>query len=333
MKKNLKLAAFALGASLTASLSAHAQVVASENFSGYTTGADVLGDGVAGSGWANSWADKNALDVVTSGNLSYADGSGNTLSTSGNSLVSNGAQNPGSSSSEPERTLSSTMGVTALANTADPDTVWMSYLWQGGNTSSTGSLFRQATVMFLKGASTTATTPGGSEYMDIGMPNISSANVGTVSPNISLWSTAGNAGQTLTSLAPLQSGVAANLAGATDLILVEMTGSATAWAAAGNSETMNIWINPTLTQSMPVGTPDISYSGQDLSGINAIRVQGGGYNATYGPLAGEETVSDILFGDTAADVEPLASPVPEPASLSLMALGGLAALALKRKRA
>jgi hypothetical protein len=201
----------------------------------------------------------------------------------------------------------------------------MSYLWLGGNTSSSGSLFRQATMMFLKGASTSSTTPSGTEYMDVGMPNISAANVGTVNPNISLWSSSGNAGQILSSTAPLQSSVAANN-GVTDFILIEMTGTATAWGAAGNSETMNVWINPILGGTL--GTPNISYSGQDLSGINAIRIQGGGYNVTYGALPGEEAVDEINFGDTMADVEP----VPEPASMALAALGGLALLALRRRQ-
>jgi hypothetical protein len=316
----------------SAALSANAQVIASDNFSEGTVGSQIFTAGSAGNGWANVWADKNNLDRVQSGPLSYTDGSGNTLNTSGNSLQSNGAANPGTASSEPERTLSSTIGASALANTADPNTVWMSYLWQGNNTTASGNNFRQATMMFLKGASLTSTSPGGSEYMDIGMPNISSANVSTVNPNVSLWSTGGNAGQTLSSTAPLQSTWAANT-GQTYFMLVEFTGTASAWSAAGNSETMNVWIDPTLTGAQPVGTPDLSYSGQDLSGLNAIRIQGGGYNATFGTLPGEETVGNVTFGDTANDVEPLSvTPVPEPATIALVTLGGLGLMSLRRKR-
>ena len=312
-----------LGAS---SLSVQAQVIASDNFSEGTVGSQILGAGTSGNGWANGWADKNNLDVVQSGSLSYTDGSGNTLSTSGNSLQSNG-QSTGSNSSEPERTLSSTIGASALANTADPNTVWMSYLWQGNNTSSSGSLFRQATMMFLKGASTTSASPGGTEYVDIGMPNITSANVSTVNPNISLWTSSGNAGQTLSSTAPLQSSVAANNA-LSYFILVEFTGTASAWSAAGNSETLNVWIDPTLTGNQPTGGPNITYSGQDLSTINAIRLQGGGTSAAEGTLPGTETVSDINFGNTVLDVEP----VPEPTTIALAAFGGFGLLALRRKR-
>ena len=325
MRKSLNILALTAGVSLMAALSVRAQLIASEDFN-YPSGTDVLGLGSAGGGWAYEWADKNASDILLPGSLNYTDGSGNTLATSGNSLQSYGQANGvGTASSEPERTFSSTFGTMALANTADPDTLWMSYLWQGNNTSSSGSLFRQATMMFLKGASTSSTSPGGTEYMDIGMPNISSANVSTVNPNISLWTSSGNSGQTLSSTAPLQSTVAAN-DGLTDFILIEMSGTATAWGAAANSETIDVWINPILGGTL--GTPDISYSLQDLSVLNAIRIQGGGYNATYGTLPGEETVDEINIGDTMADVEP----IPEPASMGLAALGGLVLLALKRKQ-
>lgn len=324
MQKALSLLSVTLGTFLIAEVAGHAQVIASENFN-YTTGSEVLGDGAAGNGWANSWADKNNLDTVQSGSLSYTDGSGNALATSGNSLYSSGSTANGNSS-EPERTITGTFGSLALANTADPNTVWMSYLWLGGNTSASGSGFRQASVMFLKGASTTSSSPGGTEYMDIGMPNITNGTF-NVNPDISLWTSSGNAGQTLSSTAPLDSGVAGNN-GLTDFILIEMTGTATAWASAGNDETINVWINPTLTQTNPIGAPQISYSGQDLSLLNAIRLQGGGVNATYGSLPGSETVSDINIGDTPFDVEPL----PEPGALGLVTLGGGIVFAVIRRR-
>lgn len=324
-QKRLGIFTVMASAALVSATAAHAQIIAGDNFSEGTVGSQIYLAGSAGNGWANVWADKNSLDSVVSGPFNYTDGSGNTLTTSGNSLYSPGAASPGSASSEPERTLSSTIGADALANTADPDTVWMSYLWQGSPTASGSGLYRQASMMFLKGASTTSTSPGGTEYMDIGMPNISSTTSG-VNPNVSLWFNSGNVGSTIPSTAPLQSTWSA-VDPSAYFILVEFTGTATAWSAAGNSETVNVWIDPTLTGAQPTANPDLTYTGQDLSVINAIRLQGGGYNATYGGN-GVETVSDILFGDTAIDVEP----VPEPASLSLAALGGLGLLTLRRKR-
>ena len=321
--KHSEITAVMAFAVLLSATAAHAQVIASDNFSEGTPGSSIDLAGSAGNGWANVWADKGNFDSVLSSSLGYTDGSGNTLTTSGNSLQSYGAPSPSTSSSEPERTLSQTIGADALANTADPDTVWMSYLWQGNNTSATGSGFRQASMMFLSKASTTSTSPGGTEMMDIGTPNISSS---AVNPDVSLWFANGNVPTQVPSTAPLQSTWAVNTA-QTYMILVEFTGTATAWSATGNSETVNIWIDPTLTGAQPAGTPDLTYTGQDLSGVNAIRLQGGGNNATYGTLPGEETVGDVTFGDTVTDVEP----VPEPASLTLAALGGLSLLVLRRK--
>jgi len=311
MKKTLNILALTFGASLAATLSGQAQLLVSEGFD-YAAGNGVLAaEGTGGTGWAASWTDKNNLSTSSASSLSYTDGSGNTLSTSGGSLIAIATTT--SQTTEPQRQLASTFGAMATANTAQPDTLWMSYLWQGLNTSSTGSLFRQASVMLLQGTK---------EYLDIGMPNISSGTVGTVNPDISLWAANGIAVSPPTSTAPLDSGVAANN-GATDFVLIEMTGT---WVA-GSADTINVWINPALTGATPVGSPQLTYSGQDLSGINYLRIQASAINSTYGAAGGEEQVDEINIGDTALDVEP----VPEPASLTLVALGG-ALLIWRRKQ-
>ena len=319
MQKSLNVLALTIGVSLVAALSAKAQLIANESFNYAAQTGGISGSGAAGGGWAGAWTDKGSLTAIAASGLSYTDGSGNTLTTSGNSLLAQVGSST-ASSTEPERQLTSTFGTLANANS---DTLWMSFLWLGLNTSSTsGGLYRQSSLMLYQGV--TSTSGSGKEFLDIGMPNISSANESTVNPNISLWTANGNAGQSYTSTAPLQSTVAANN-GTTDFILIEMTSGGVAWATGG-SETINIWINPTLGGTL--GTADITYSAQDLSGINGFRIQAGGYNATYGTVGGAEEVDEINIGDTMVDVEP----VPEPASLSLAALGGLALLALKRKQ-
>ncbi len=120
--------------------------------------------------------------------MSYTDGSGNTLATSGGSLISATAN---STTAQPERELTTgTFGALAAANTASAGTLWMSYPWQGLNTTGSGSgLYRQSSMMFLQGATSGAGT--GSERLDIGMPNISAANQATVLPNLSLWVSGG----------------------------------------------------------------------------------------------------------------------------------------------
>jgi hypothetical protein len=331
-------------AALALSTTAHAQVIAQDNFSEGTVGSEILGAGAGGgepgNGWAsvNGWADKNALDSVQSGSLGYTDGNGTVLNTSSfsgtaNSLYSPGG-NPSTSSSEPERTLASTVGASALANSADPDTVWMSYLWQPDYAVNASGLYRQATMMFLSGASSSSTSPGGTELVDIGMPNISSATVGTVNPNVSMFLSNGNFPTQYPSTAPIQSTWSA-LNDPTYFMLIEFTGTAANWAVTANGgagETINVWIDPLLTGTTPTENPDISFTGQNLAGVNAIRVQGGGYNATYGGN-GAETVSSIIFGDTTGDVEPgFIAPAPEPTTLSLAALGGLGLLVFRRKK-
>ena len=108
--------------------------------------------------------------------------------------------------------------------------------------------------------------------------------------------------------------------------------STSAWVA-GTAQTINVWVNPTLTGTTPVGAPNMTYSGQDFSGINALRVQAGGYNSNYGGI-GQEQADEIRLGWTANAVETmsLANVVPEPASLALFGLGDLGLLAFRRKK-
>jgi hypothetical protein len=327
--KNPRLAlTLSLGTFLVSHVSANAQVIASEGFN-YNAGTAVItAEGTGGTGWANPWNSKSdtTQTVVSATSLSYTDGSGNTLATSGGSLISATAN---STTAQPERELTSTtFGALAAANpaTGAAGTLWMSYLWQGLNTTGSGSgLYRQASLMFLQGA--TSAAGSGSERLDIGMPNISAVNQATVLPNLSLWSSGGLAGQTLSSTAPLQSTVAANN-GSTTFVLIEMTMDNVATTA----DTINIWFNPTLTGATPVGAANLTYSLADLSGLNGIRLQSGSLSAADGTVGGQQQVDEINFGDTAADVEPLqVANTPEPGTIALAAIGGLAILGLRRK--
>ncbi len=329
MKNPRRTLVLSLGTLLVANVSANAQVIASEGFN-YNAGTAVIAtEGTGGTGWANPWNSKSdtTQTVVSASSLSYTDGSGNTLATSGGSLIATTAN---ATASQPERELTSTtFGALAAANPAAgaAGTLWMSYLWQGLNTTGSGSgIYRQASMMFLQGA--TSAVGSGSERLDIGMPNISAANSATVNPNLSLWASGGLAGQTASSTAPVQSTVAANN-GATTFVLIEMTMDNLTTTA----DTMSIWFNPTLTGATPVGAANLTYSLADLSGLNGIRLQSGNLNTTFGTVGGQQQADEINFGDTAADVEPLAVVnTPEPGTVALAAIGGLAMLGLRRKR-
>lgn len=331
MQKTLTVLSLTAGITLIATLSTQAQLIANESFS-YASGSSVIStEGTGGTGWGFAWNSKTdpssnptagySLSQVAAASLSYTDGSGHTLTTSGGSLISSAGTS--TTTAQPERALAAgvTFGSLAAANTADPGTLWVSYLWQGLNTSATsGGLFRQSIMMFLTGAG--SGTGSGSERLDIGMPNISTANEATVNPNISLWTSGGSLPNNYGSTTPLQSTVSADN-GATDFILMEfIVDNSTATA-----DTVDVWINPTLNGTAPVGTPNLTYALQDLSALDGLRVQSGGFNATYGSVGGAQQVDEINIGDTPFDVEP----VPEPASMALAVLGGLALLGMRRK--
>lgn len=319
MKKYLNTLALIAGASFVGAASAQAQLLAYDGID-YPQGSpgSVAGNNGGSGDWAGAWTDKNNLSAVIGG-MSYS-----TLPVVGNSIAGTSTT---SSSSEAERVLNHTFGFYASQNTYQANTLWMSYLWASDNTGN-GGLFRQASLMFLQGA--TASAGSGGEYLDIGMPNISAANQATVNPNISLWYGGhGLAGQTGGSTAPnVQSSVAANNYN-TYFILIGMTLDNTSTTA----DTINVWIDPTLDGNAPVTPADLTYSLQDLSSINAIRFQAGGVNATYGG-AGVENADEIRIGWTANSVETMsvANVVPEPASMALMGFGGLSLLLFRRKK-
>jgi hypothetical protein len=167
----------------------------------------------------------------------------------------------------------------------------------------------------------------GQERLDIGTPNISAANQGTVNPNISLWSANGIVGGngSLTSTAPLQSSVSTYAA--TSFILIKFSlDNVTATA-----DTVSVWINPTLTGAQPVGAADLTWTSQNWSDLNGIRIASNAGNATTGNVGGSQQVDELNIGNDVASVENIVA-VPEPGTLAMAAMGGVAIMALIRRR-
>jgi len=343
MQKYIRILALGIAASLSGVISSQAQLIDTESFN-YPSSSGIIGQAQGGAGWVTmatsgnglaggNWSSKADVgggfigtgatpgSTIVSG-LSYTDGNGNVLTTSGNSLS---VVTTTGTTAQPELQTTSTFGALGAANTAAVGTLWVSYLWQGLNTTgntlgATSGLYRQATVTFATGG-VTGTASSGSERLDVGMPNVTAANQGTVNPNISLWTAGGSLPNTYSSIAPSQSGVAGNN-GQTDFILMEFVLD----NSTSTADTVNVWINPILGGVL--GTPQLQYTAQDLTAINTIRIASQSTNTTEGYFSGQQ-FDELNIGDTVASVEP----VPEPVTLTLAGLGGLALLGLKRKLA
>jgi hypothetical protein len=323
MKKYLNILALTVGASLVGAVSVHAQLWGYDGFN-YTVGGSLSNAAPSSGDWKYNWFDKLNTGVpsstVQSGSLSYS-----TLTTTGNSVSQNGA----AGTAIDQIGFNSTFGVYAnLHNPTAPGTLWMSYLWQSGNFGNLSvggnNLFRQASLGFYQG-SISGTT--GNEYLDVGLPNISDANAATVNPRVSLWYGGhGLAGQTGNATAPnLQSSVAADNANV-DFILIEMLLDNTSTTA----DTMKVWINPTLGADVTALTPDMTYSLQDLSSLNAIRFAANNNNATFGGY-GMQNFDEVRIGNDMTSVETLTSAVPEPVSMVLLGFSSLSLLLFRRK--
>ncbi len=95
----------------------------------------------------------------------------------------------------------------------------------------------------------------------------------------------------------------------------------------GGNETMDLWINPATSTlgGANLTNPQATSSANTNGAANQFR-----FTATGGTTGNHFTgaLDEVRFGDTYADV----APVPEPSSLALIGLGGLAFISRRRRQ-
>jgi hypothetical protein len=313
----LPVVAVSLVALLGAGNSAKAQVISYDGFN-YPAGTGNAGDtGGDSTGWGGPWASSTAgsqIQTNTASGLTYGD-----LTTDGGALQV-GAPQPGApigtaTAAVAQRLLPDTLGDLAAANGGS---LWLSFLIYNPAypTNTAASIYnRQSNLGFFSGA--TSGGANGSEKSDLGLDNTSA----TVAPNFATW------GGTISASTPNMSTVSA-FSGSVQFVLIEMfvdqTTAVDTYYAWFNLNPSTFSIN---ADAPSISTANLTNSGADLTSVNALRFQAGGFNAN-GTNA-FYTVDEIDLGDSFASV----TPTPEPATMTLAAIGGTAALlALRRRR-
>jgi hypothetical protein len=168
---------------------------------------------------------------------------------------------------------------------------------------------------------------GGNERLDVGRASFNTY-AGMPYDTFTTWNANGIAGFQNPIGTPLVP--AANYAlGQTTFVLLELV-----LGGSTNADNAYIWFNPNLDIAPTTGSADITDLGNvDLNGASgnlALRFQS---STASGVLTNSALQFDeIRVGNAFADVTPFTAPVPEPTTMALAGLGGLALLALSRKR-
>jgi hypothetical protein len=312
MQKQVTTLALTIGLSLAAAISARATLIAGDSFD-YTAGAEWVKTGTGfngGTGWGGTWsATSAALATNSYSGLGYG-----SLTTAGVGAVVGGGSTGTATSLQ--RILPGTLGSLGAAGSG---TIWLSFLSQNLQESTGGLLgFREAKLGLFSGATTNVSGVSGvngSERLAFGTPNTYAAGA---SDTLSIYN-----GSTF-----MSSGVATPRGSATAPVFVLIALSVDNTTAADSAY---MWVNPSSSLfgdngNTPVfGTAAATFTANDLSAVNAIRLQSGGLNASG--TNGWWIADEIRVGYTFADV----TPVPEPVTFALAGLGGLMLLALRRK--
>jgi hypothetical protein len=291
---------------LAGAVSSQAQPFAYEGF-GYPSGTQLIGttaNGNGGIGWGSTWSATSAALATNTTGLSYAG-----LDTTMGAVLLGNPGGPSATASS-QRMLSGTLGSLATTHTGGASgTIWISMLFQNLNDTMVNLGYREAKLALFSGATIAvngSANVNGSERLDIGSPNTYAAGA---SDTLSLWQ-----GSTYVS-----SGIAtprgANPINTAFLLMrIDVDNTVAA-------DTAYAWFNPNILASAPSTASAISFSLNDLSGVNAFRLQAGNQNAS-GTNAFFKA-DELRVGFNYENV------VPEP---SVFALAGLGILALISRR-
>jgi hypothetical protein len=284
--------------------SSHAALLSYEPFD-YLVGTDITGGSLnGGTGWGGTWgvnsggatiAGNTPGDTIVSGNLGYTDSLGNSLMTLGNSGFFSGL--PGTS--QPFRDLGAARG-------ADGTTTWISFVGvrlgpTTNNAAEPDNPYPRAANFSLYNA--------GSERLALGNSTGATNDAWSLIP-------LGGLGNRVASSTPManQSLV---------VVRIDHIGDSTV------NDNAYLFINPTLGVE-----PDISLASAASVGlfdytITRVRPFAGNQQATR-PYA-EAQFDEFRLGETWADVTPF-TPVPEPSTWALVALGCAGFFWLRRRK-
>jgi hypothetical protein len=303
--KNLKKtnpvigAMFVLPAALLACASAHAQLLSSESFSGYTVGSPITSDIPAPTvaGYTGNWT---AVDfgtkypTATAGSLSYG-GAGYAASPGNNIAVpSYSGGIAAGNSGRVYRLLDSTTTVTS----STVGTLYLSWLFQDGNQAGSA----------------------GTVYQTLDLYNGAANSNGPRAFNAGITTNGGQSGDQYNfGVNEAYTSTGVNVDAGVHLFVAEFNLSAN-----NNADSVTTWLDPTLGANNPAG-------GITVSGVNiAFDHLAISDYASNGTIGNSGAWSNIRFGTTFNSVT--IAPVPEPSTLALGGLG-FAALCFYRRKA
>ena len=287
----------AVPAALLACASARAQLISSETFSGYTVGTQVTADTPSPTvaGYTGNWTAVdfgNLHPTTTAGSLSYA-GAGYASSSGNNIAVPtySGGVAAGNSG-RMYRLLDSTTAVTS----STVGTLYLSWLYQDGNQAGNAGTLYQTLDLYAGNNS------NGPRAFNAGL----TTNGGQT----------GNQYDFGVNEAYTSTGV--NVDSGVHLFVAEFNLSATA-----GQDSVTVWLDPTLGAGAPSGGTTVS--GQDIT-FDHLSISD---YASNGSIGNSGAWSDIRFGTTFNSVT--IAPVPEPSTVAVASLGGLALLFLRKR--